>query len=92
MLRITLQESDKAVRMTLEGRIAGPWLEELSRTWDETEPRLNGKKLAIDLHNVTYSDAAGKQLLRKIYAQTKADLIAGSPLTKYLAEEIRNSN
>ena len=92
MLRITLQETSDTISMMLEGRIAGPWLAELSRAWDETAPRIGEKKFAINLHNVTYSDAAGKQLLRNIYAQSKAELITGSPLTQYLAEEIRNGN
>ena len=92
MLRITVQESDHTISMRLEGRVAGPWLAELSRAWDETAPRLGEKKFEIDLHNVTYSDAAGKELLRNIYAQSKAELITRSPLTQYLAEEIRKSN
>jgi hypothetical protein len=72
----------------LEGRIAGPWAIELDRVWVETAPRLASRKLIIDLHNVTYADAAGKQVLRAIYNQTHADLIANTPWTRFLVEEI----
>ena len=74
--------------MRLEGRVAGPWASELDRVWVETAPRLQSKKLVIDLHNVTYADASGKQVLRDIYAQTQAELIATTPWTQFLVEEV----
>ena len=77
--------------MRLEGRIAGPWANELDRVWVETAPRLESRRLVIDLHNVTYADANGKQVLRDIYAQTHADLIASTPWTQFLAEEVTAS-
>lgn len=77
--------------MTLEGRVAGPWVAELSRIWMETAPRLGQKTLSINLQNVIYADALGKQVLREIYAKTHAKLIASSPWAQYLAEEIKNT-
>ena len=77
--------------MTLEGRVAGPWVGELSRVWQETAPQLDDKTLSIDLQNVIYADAPGKKLLRQIYAQTHAKLVASSPWAQYLAEEIKES-
>jgi len=74
--------------MKLEGRVAGPWASELDRVWLATAPRLQSKRLVIDLHNVTYADASGKQVLREIYAQTHAELVATTPWTQFLAEEV----
>ena len=68
--------------------MAGPWASELDRVWLEAAPRLQSKKLVIDLHNVTYADATGKQVLRTIYAQTQAELVATTPWTQFLAEEV----
>jgi hypothetical protein len=76
------------MEMRLEGRVAGPWAEELNRVWVETAPQLASRKLTIDLHNVTYADAKGKSILRAIYAQTKAVLVASTPWTQFLAAEI----
>jgi hypothetical protein len=87
-LRITIQDKAEALEMTLEGRVAGPWANELDRVWLEAAPRLQSKKLVIDLHNVTYADANGKQVLRGIYAQTHAELVATTPWTQFLAEEV----
>lgn len=87
-LRITFQDTAEAVEMTLEGRVAGPWASELERVWGETAPRLASKKLIIDLHNVTYADAQGKQVLSTIFGQTKATFITNTPWAQFLAEEV----
>ncbi|HEY1577680.1 MAG TPA: hypothetical protein VGF82_11490 [Terracidiphilus sp.] len=88
-MRITLKETAEAVEMRLEGRVAGPWASELDRVWLETAPRLGSKKLAINLHNVTFADASGKQVLRRIYAQTHAEFLTSTPWTQFLAEEVK---
>jgi hypothetical protein len=87
-LRITFQDTAEAVEMRLEGRVAGPWASELARVWMEAAPRLASKKLVVDLHNVTYADATGKQVLKTICAQTRAKLVTNSPWTQFLAEEV----
>jgi anti-anti-sigma regulatory factor len=87
-LKITVQEQDQTIGIKLEGRVAGPWVPELRRLWAETAPQLGTKTLSIDIQHVTYADAGGKEVLRDIYAQTHAALIASSPWAEYLAEEI----
>jgi hypothetical protein len=78
--------------MKLEGRIAGPWVEELSRTWKEQASLLANKKLSLDLRDVTYSDPRGTQVLKEIYAQSGAELVSGNPWTRFLAEEVKRAN
>ena len=74
--------------MKLEGRLAGPWADELDRVWTEAAPKILSKKLTVDLQNITYADIAGKRVLQKIYAQTNAQFVAVSPSSQFLAEEI----
>jgi len=88
MLRITFQETELATLLRLEGRVAGPWAAELGRVWVGRAPQPVLKKLSIDLCNVIYADDEGKRLLRDIYSQTQAELVASTPWTKYLAREI----
>lgn len=90
-LKITVQQSDKEIEITLEGRVAGPWVAELQRVWVETAPQLESRKLILDIRNVTYADAAGLKALRAIYAGTQAEVAAGTPWTEYLAEKIKNT-
>lgn len=92
MLRITIQEEQEAVAIKLEGRVAGPWAEELSRVWVETAPRVASRKLSIDLRQVTYADADGERILKVIYAEKGTELVASTPWTQYLAEVIKKSN
>lgn len=75
--------------MKLEGRVAGPWVAELSRTWKEQAPLLAKKKLSIDLRDITYSDTRGTQALRDIYAESGAELLSANPWTRFLAEEVK---
>jgi hypothetical protein len=88
MLRISVEENIEALEIKLEGRIAGPWVAELNRVWVETAPRLAARKLILDLSGVTYAEAGGAYLLSQIYAQTKAELLAGTLSAQSLAEQI----
>jgi hypothetical protein len=87
-LRITIQEDEIAMEIKLEGRMAGPWVDELTRVWKEKAPELASRKLLLDLRNMTYADADGTQALRNIYVQTHAELLAGTPWTRFIAEQI----
>ena len=88
-LRISINEQAQDAQIKLDGRIAGPWTAELSRVWVETAPRVSGKRLVIDLRGVTYADASATQLLREMYEQSNAQVIAGTVWTQSLAEYIQ---
>lgn len=92
MLRITLDEKPDAVLLKLEGRLAGPWVDELGRLWQEKAPALAQKKISLDLRGTTFADAGGIRILKAIYAQTGATILTGTPWTQYLAEEVANPN
>lgn len=87
MLRITLQERGEVEIVKLEGKIAGAWVEEFSRTWRLLEPSLDSKKLQLDLRGVVYVDGKGIELLREIYQKANASFLADSPLTQYFADQ-----
>jgi anti-anti-sigma regulatory factor len=88
MLRITLQETESTIKLVLEGRVAGPWVDELDRVWVETAPRIGSRKVLIDLKNVTYADRTGKGVLRSIFSQSGAELVASSLGIQDLADEV----
>lgn len=92
MLRITLDEETDAVVLKLEGRLAGPWVAELGRLWEEKASRVAQKKLSLDLRATTYADADGIRILKAIYLQTGAKILSGTPWTQYLAEEVASTN
>ena len=88
MLRITIEQNAEATLIILEGRIAGPWVAELGRSWTELAPTMGTRKLSIDLRNTTYADASGIRALRDIYLKTAAEFVTSTPWTEYLAKEI----
>lgn len=89
-LRITVHERESSIEVTLEGRLAGPWVGEMSKAWRETAPRVGSRTISLNIRDLTYSNEEGKQVLREIVAQTKAEILTSNPFTKYLAEEISN--
>ncbi len=88
MLRITFQRDAETTVVILEGRITGLWTAELRRVWTELAPTLGTRQLSVDMRNTTYADASGIQVLRDMYLQSGAELIASTPWTKHLANEI----
>jgi hypothetical protein len=87
-LRITIQETEVAMVLRLEGRVAGPWAEELGRFWVDEAPRLTKRNVAIDISNVIFADPDGTEVLREICSQARPRIVATTPWTKYLAEQI----
>lgn len=88
LLKITIDRNPQAMTLKLEGRVAGPWVAELSRVWTEIKPELKSQKLVIDLKDTTYADAAGIEVLGEIQSSGHAELQTNSPWNQYLAEEI----
>ena len=67
MLRITLEQELDLVTLKLEGRLAGPWVDELERSWKnirETEP---GQRVTVNLSEVSFVDPEGEELLRSMF-------------------------
>ena len=89
MLKINLEEGPETTRIKVEGRLSGPYVAELDRTWRGLEPTLCTKRLSVDLCGLTGVDDAGKQLLAEMYRKTRAEFIARSVLTEFYAEQDR---
>ena len=75
------------VTLKIEGRVADPLVNELDRTWNELAPSLGSRKLEVDLRGVTFMDTTGRSLLAEIHAETGAEFLADTPMTKYFAAE-----
>ena len=89
MLRITTQKSAQAFTLRLEGRLEGPWVAVLAQCWSKAFPKLQGRRLCVDLNGVTFVDAQGKARLAEMYARGAA-LLGDDLETKALVAEIRD--
>ena len=68
MLRITTDCSKDTVRLRLEGRLTGPWVQELERCWVELAPDQR-RGAMVDLAGVTFIGEDGRQLLETLWEQ-----------------------
>jgi ABC-type transporter Mla MlaB component len=64
VLKITAASSNGTTTLTLEGRVAGDWVDELSRAVGEA--RREPGPLTLDLAQVTFVDGTGALLLRAL--------------------------
>jgi outer membrane protein len=84
MLRITTEKKRGKTVLSVEGRLAGPWVSALEQSWREREA---GEKFSVDLCGVSFIDASGKALLKEIHQQG-GKLIAEGCLNQAIVEEI----
>ena len=65
MLRISIiNDSDQVIAYQLEGRLVGPWVDELRRLGDEAFAQK--KTLTLDLQGVRFADQNGIALLQEL--------------------------
>jgi anti-anti-sigma regulatory factor len=86
MLKITIRPEAEFTRVALEGRLAGPWVEELGRCWRTVTDSQRGA-VVVDLTGVTFIDHEGKTILAKLW-QEGAQFHAVGCLTRCIVEEI----
>jgi anti-anti-sigma regulatory factor len=63
VLRITPIEKPTALELILEGRIDGPWVEVLRKTWTDSLDCDAHPHLSVDLDGVSFADSHGRALL-----------------------------
>jgi ABC-type transporter Mla MlaB component len=85
MLRITIQTDAMGTTLELEGRLTGPWVEELKDCWEGV--RKGEREMSVSLKAVTFIDAAGKTLLLLMHRQG-VKLTGDGCMTKAIVEAI----
>ena len=88
MLKITEQRGSEpgSWSLILEGRLAGPWVEELNSSCRQISAREQWC-VVIDLTGVTFIDADGKAILSRLWGEG-VTLRASGCMTKCVVEEI----
>jgi ABC-type transporter Mla MlaB component len=85
MLRITVHKEKTKATLELEGRLAGAWVEELQRAWQEA--KAGKSSIVVNLAAVSYVDAEGKRLLSDMCRAGTAFEASGC-LMRCLVEEM----
>src|ERR1700732_2608455 len=87
MLRITIEQKPGKRSLTVEGKLAGPWVSALAQSWKDLLSSSSGENLSINLCGVSFIDAAGKALLAEIHHQG-GKLVAEGCLNQAIVREI----
>ena len=85
MLKITTHTDARSTTFELEGRLAGPWVDELKGCWERAAGSQG--RVLVDLTEVTFIDSDGKALLARMHREG-AELKAAGCLTRCIVEEI----
>ncbi len=89
MLRITTHDNPECLTFQLEGKLAGPWVQELEDCWQKTLAGHRRPVVRVDLRGVTFLDAAGKEFLAALYARGAELVAAGCAMKAVVAEVTR---
>jgi anti-anti-sigma regulatory factor len=87
MLKITLLSNCQLATFRLEGRLSGPWVQELDKCCRNALATGGKPGVRLDLTGVTFIDSAGKELLTQLY-RSGASLEADGCWTKTVIDGI----
>jgi outer membrane protein len=90
MLRVTTGKKRGKTVLSVEGRLAGPWVSALEQCWRELYAASPREKFYLDLCGVSFIDAAGKVLLMEIHRQG-GQLVAEGCLNQAIVKDIVRS-
>ena len=65
MLRITTLNHAPTVLLRLEGKLTGPWIDELRVAFDRA--KRDGRQVRLDLSAVSFVDSNGVELLHELF-------------------------
>jgi hypothetical protein len=85
MLKITTRTAPTGISLELEGKLAGPWVQELAGCWREASN--SERSIRVLLCAVTFIDDKGRDLLIEMH-QYGAELVAEGCMNKAIIDEI----
>lgn len=87
MFKISIVETLSQRRLVLEGTLVRPWTTEVERAWKSAGEELDGRKLIVDLTNVTLISVDGESTLFKLMREG-AKFSYGGVLTKHVLKQL----
>ena len=91
MLKITITNTAKRERWTLQGRLVAPWVAELKANWNGTRRMAARCKCIVNLDEVTFIDKSGERMLRCMSRQG-AQLVASDVYVKHVLDRLRGKS
>jgi hypothetical protein len=85
MFKISIVETSDLRRLVVEGKLIPPCTMEVERAWKTAADQLEGRKLIVDLTNVTLIGPEGEDTLFKLKREG-AKFCCADVLTKHLVK------
>ena len=83
-----MQRTTDVVLLKLEGRITGPWVDELRKAWLASTKMAGGQPISIDLSAVSFMDATGQDLILRM--QREGVVLTGA--SSFLRQVLEDRN
>jgi hypothetical protein len=87
MFRISIADTPSRRTLLVEGTLIGDWAVELGTTWRNTSRDLGGRKLVIDLTNVTVISPEGEDVLFDLMKKG-VNFSSSSVLTRHVLKQL----
>jgi hypothetical protein len=87
MFRISISETEGQRRLVLEGKLVPPWTAEVESAWRSAGEQLHGRKLVIDMKDVTVISPDGENTLFRLMREG-AKFSCGGVLTKHVLKQL----
>lgn len=66
MLKISIIDSRTHRRLVLEGKLVGPWADELKPAWERAKVELGGRELVVEMNDLVVINQAGENVLLEL--------------------------
>jgi hypothetical protein len=87
MFKISIVETPGQRSLVVEGKLVAPWTAEVEGAWRRAGEQLQGRRLVIDLTNVTLISRDGENTLLQLM-RDGAKFSCGDVLTKHVLKQL----
>jgi hypothetical protein len=87
MFKISTVDTPSQRTLVVEGRLVGPWVDELCTAWRNACEERGGRKLVVDLRNLTTVSSAGEDAIFDLMKQG-AKFSCGNVLTNHVLKQL----
>jgi hypothetical protein len=87
MFRISVVDTRSERRLVVEGTLLGPWVGELRTSWRNACQERGGRKLIVDLRNLTTLSREGEDAIFDLIKEG-AKFSCGNVLTKHVLKQL----
>ena len=90
MLKITIHDNAEELRLKLEGKLSGLWVQELRQCWLTARSTTAGRRTVLEMDDVDFVSPEGECLLNEMHREGVV-LVAATPVPSSIIEGIRHA-